>query len=134
MAENGENTQQHQRGRPVTGDAHSFGDGLRVRVARLGLLPSDPRASIFDDRYPDGKTIRFEVTAANKGNEPAPLSDLSVNVRSGAAGYNGHEIHAGTVKLAGILLPGAVATGVYSYHVPAESAGEIDITVSGPAR
>jgi len=134
VAENGANTHQHRRGRPVTGDAHSFGDGLRVRVARLGLLPSDLRASIFDDRYPDGKTIRFEVTAANKGNEPAPLSDLSVNVRSGAAGYNGHEIHAGTVKLAGILLPGAVATGVYSYHVPAESAGEIDITVSRPGQ
>lgn len=138
MAENGTNIQRSQRRRPVTtrpgglvaADTHTFGDGLEVRVARLGLLPSDPPASIFDDRYPGGKAIRFEVTAANKGDEPARLSDLSVNVRCGAAGYSGHRIRAGIVELSGILLPGAVATGVYTYHVPAESTGAIDITVS----
>jgi ATPase family associated with various cellular activities (AAA)/AAA lid domain len=132
VAENGINTQRNRRDRLVAGDTHSFGDGLDVQVARLGLLPSDPPASIFDDRYPDGKTIRFEVTAANKGDEPARLSDLSVNVRCGAAGYSGHIIRAGFVELTGILLPGAMATGVYIYHVPAESAGAIDITVSWP--
>lgn len=114
------------------GETHAYEDGLKVRVDRLGLLPHEPPKTIFDEdkQYVSAEAIRFEVTVTNEGEATASLSDLAIGVRAGKDGWPGDETWSGTRVLRGKLLPGASATGTYTYRVLAGTAGEVDVSVT----
>lgn len=117
------------------GDAYTYDDRLRIRVGRLGLLPQEPPKSFLDEdrRYVSSEAIRFEVTVTNDGEKTVSLSDLTIRVRSGPDGRPADEAWNGTRLLRGKLLPGASATGTFTYTILAGTASEIDIAVArGP--
>lgn len=122
-------------GRPgglAVGETYAHGDGLKIRVDRLGLLPKDPPKTIFDEEraYVSAEAIRFEVTVTNDGEKTASLSDLAISVRTGTDGWPADESWSGTRVLRGKLLPGASATGTFSYCVLAGTAGEVDVSIA----
>lgn len=114
------------------GDTCAYEDGLRIRVGRLGLLPKVPPKSFLEEEsaYVTAEAIRFEVTITNDGEETASVSELDIRVRSGVDGRPGEETWSGTKTLRGKLLPGASATGTYTYQVLAGTVDEIDIAIA----
>lgn len=122
-------------GRPgglAIGETYVYEDGLKIRVDRLGLLPQEPPQTIFDEdkQYVSAEAVRFEVTVTNEGEATASLSDLAVGVRAGKDGWPGDETWSGTRVLRGKLLPGASATGTYTYRVLTGTTGEVDVSVT----
>ena len=114
------------------GETYAYEDGLKIRVDRLGLLPQEPPQTIFDEdkQYVSAEAVRFEVTVTNEGEATASLSDLAVGVRAGKDGWPGDETWSGTRVLRGKLLPGASATGTYTYRVLTGTTGEVDVSVT----
>ena len=114
------------------GETYVYEDGLKIRVDRLGLLPQEPPQTVFDQdkQYVSAEAIRFEVTVTNEGGATASLSDLAVGVRAGKDGWPGDETWNGTRVLRGKLLPGASATGTYTYRVLTGTTGEVDVSVT----
>jgi type VII secretion ATPase EccA len=76
------------------------------------------------------EAIRFEVTVTNNGTTTADLGYLGVEVRTGPEGRPADQAWDGTRSLGGKLLPGASATGIYNFRILADTAAEIDISVS----
>ena len=123
---------ERRQGGHAVGETFTHPDGFQIRVDRLGLLPQEPPQSFFDkDKfYVSSEAVRFEVTVTNDGDETASLSDLNIRVRTGPEGRPSDEAWDGTRVLRGKLLPGASATGTFTYRILAGTAGEIDVAVT----
>ncbi|ROS50465.1 hypothetical protein [Frigoribacterium sp. PhB24] len=100
-------------------------DGVTVRVKSLD--GADGEATLPGEV--SGPAVRAELEMYNASTAPADLSTVVVNLAYGTDRTPANTFSTGTSSFPTSVAPGATATGVYVFAVPADDQGDLRLTV-----
>ena len=111
---------------PLTSTAE-FGTGMSARVAGLESVAGEAQGP----GEVSGPSVRVSIVLTNGTGAAASLDSTVVNLYAGAQLTPGEPLSGpGVSVFSGTLAPGAEATGVYVFRVPADLRDRLQITVS----
>lgn len=111
---------------PLTATAE-FGTGMSARVAGLESVAGEGQGP----GEVSGPSVRVSVVLTNGTGAAASLASTVVNLYAGPQLAPGEPLSGpGVSVFSGTLAPGAEATGVYVFRVPADLRDRLQITVS----
>jgi hypothetical protein len=103
-----------------------WSDGASVRV--VGAVQEVTQGSGPGELAGQPQTV-FTVELTNGSGEPLDLTSVVVQATYGPGTQASPLYDAGTVDFGGVLAPGAGATGVYSFAIPAGKLGAVTLSV-----